>query len=278
MISVVEHEPLHERQGSVWEYISPSRLGLFLKCPLAFRLRYINGIRSPTSPALFVGKVVHDSLEQFYRHRMLGLTLDSEDLAVRLATYWEESASEEHVRFDSVEKETMLRSKAVELVKAYVKQIPTDEPRPLAVEVTMESDLIDPDTGENLGLPLLGVADLILNDLDGPQICDFKTSSKAAPPFEITHEIQLTSYAWLFRQTTGLEESGLQIRSLIKTKKPKIEIHRYPARTARHFRRLFVIIREYLDALDSGRFNFRPGWSCSNCEFRVSKCSQWTGT
>ncbi|MCE9553846.1 MAG: PD-(D/E)XK nuclease family protein [Planctomycetes bacterium] len=277
MITAIDQEPIHGRQGGVWDYISPSRLGLFLKCPLAFRLRYVNGIRSPTSPPQFVGKVVHAGLEAHYRHRMLGLALDRDCLTNRVVRCWEQAVSDENMAFASVSQETALKSQAIGLIRAYLLQLPADEPRPLAVEATMEVPLIDPSTGENLGIPLLGVVDLILGAPDGPTICDFKTSSKAAPPHEITHELQLTSYAWLFRQTTGMAESSLEIRSLIKTKKPKVKIHSYSARSNRHFRRLFSIVHEYLDALDSGRFNYRPGWGCSMCDFRDSRCRTWAG-
>ena len=81
-------------------------------------------------------------------------------------------------------------------------------------------------------------------------IADFKTAARSSEPMEITNEIQLSSYAWLHRQITGQQEGGLEIRSLIKTKTPKVEFHPYPARTDVHFRRLFAVIREYLDALD----------------------------
>ena len=42
-------------RGSVWEYISPSRLNLWLKCPLAFKLKYIDGVTTPTTLSLFLG-------------------------------------------------------------------------------------------------------------------------------------------------------------------------------------------------------------------------------
>ena len=37
--------------GGVWDYVSASRLNLWLKCPLAFQLRYVDGVESPVSPA-----------------------------------------------------------------------------------------------------------------------------------------------------------------------------------------------------------------------------------
>ena len=37
---------LPQRGNGIWDYVSPSRLNLWLKCPLAFRARYIDGIIS----------------------------------------------------------------------------------------------------------------------------------------------------------------------------------------------------------------------------------------
>jgi len=65
-------KPAHERQGNVWDYVSPSRLGLWLRCPLAYKFRYVDGIKSPTTPSLFLGKRCHSALEIWYRHRQLG--------------------------------------------------------------------------------------------------------------------------------------------------------------------------------------------------------------
>jgi hypothetical protein len=66
---LLTRDSLAERQGSAWDYISPSRLNLWLKCPLAFRLKYVDGIKTPTTPSLFVGKMCHAALECHYCHR-----------------------------------------------------------------------------------------------------------------------------------------------------------------------------------------------------------------
>jgi len=178
--------------------------------------------------------------------------------------------------FESPADETALKTKSANLVRVYLEQVTTNE-KPLAVEAAMEVPLVDPGTGEDLGIPLLGIVDLVLDGEDGPIVLDFKTSSRSAPPFEVTHEVQLSAYAWLYRQLTGTEAAALEIRSLIKTKTPKVEVHRYPARTGIHFRRLFNLLREYIDALDSGRFNHRPGWGCGMCDFRETHCRLWEG-
>ena len=265
---------LRSAQGGVFAYVSPSRLGCWIKCPLAWKLRYIEGIKTPTTPSLFVGTVVHAALEVSYRHRQLGVCLEAGDVARRLTEMWANLIDAEQMRFDSPAEEQALLKQAVDLVVAYLAQVPSDEPKPLAVEAALEAPLVDPVTGKHLGLPLVGIVDLILDGQDGPVIADFKTSARSSEPLEIVHEVQLTSYAYLFRHVEQRQEASLEIRSLIKTKVAKVEFHAYPARTDTHFARLFSVIREYLDALDAGRFNYRPGFGCGMCDFRA-QCSRW---
>lgn len=275
--SQLESPAAEPRSDGVWDYISPSRLNLWLRCPLAWKLHYIDGIRTPPTPALFLGTRVHDALELFYRHRQLGAALPVEAAVTRIADTWEEAIEAEGMQFGSVAAELQLKQQAAALVTMYLKQMADSNDIPLAVETTLRQPLIDPATGQELGISLLGILDLILDDCDGPLIVDFKTAAKSAAPFEVTHEIQLSCYACLYRQATGREEGGLEIRSLIKTKTPKLEFHRYEPRSAVHFRRLFAAIRAYLDDLDGGRFVFRPGLGCSMCDFRDDHCQQWSG-
>ena len=63
----------------------------------------------------------------------------------------------------------------------------------------------------------------------------------------------------------------------MKTKTPKIAIHKYPSRSDVHLRRLFAVIREYVEALERGVFNYRPCWNCGSCDFREQHCQQWNG-
>jgi putative RecB family exonuclease len=260
------------RPAGVWDYISPSRLNLWLKCPLAFKLRYIDGVRTPTTPALFLGKRVHHGLEIFYRHRQLGIQLEPGDVVRRMNDSWDAALADEEMTFNSTADAESLRAKEGDLVRAYLNHVPDDEPVPTIVETTLEAPLIDPVTGEDLGIPLLGIVDLVMGGSDGEVICDFKTAARSSAPLEISHEIQLTAYAYLFRQVAEREEAGLEIRSLVKTKTPQIAFHPFGARTADHFRRFFSVLRLYLDDLDARRFIYRPGLGCSMCDFRDSHC------
>ena len=249
-----------------------NRLNLWLRCPLAFRLRYIDGIIRPTTPSLFLGRMVHFGLEIYYRHRQLGIELDAAAIAARIEDAWQEAAEADNVSFGSVAEVNALKRQAATLIAAYLDHLGGDDGTVLAVEAYLEEPLIDPDTGEDLGIPLLGIVDLIEDTMDGPLIIDFKTASRGGRPPAVLHEVQLTSYAYLFRAASHSQESALEIRQLVKTKTPCVEVHRHPARTNAHFRRLFAVIRAYLDDLDSGRFIFRPGLGCHMCDFRETHC------
>ena len=255
-------------------YISPSRLNSWLRCPLAFKLRYIDGVRSPPSKNMFLGKAVHAGLECYYRHRQVGVDLPASDVIQRMDADWGELADADAIQFSDIAEESRLQTKSASLVTAYLAQLPANEPAPKAVETALEAPLVDPSTGEDLGIGLLGVVDLIVDDVGGPLVCDFKTSARSGSPVEVMHEVQLTAYSYLFRQLSGESEAGLEIRSLIKTKVPKIEYHEYPARTDSHFRRFFQIVRAYLDDLDRGSFLYRPGFGCTMCDLRHGACSE----
>jgi hypothetical protein len=117
----------------------------------------------------------------------------------------------------------------------------------------------------------------VLGSPCGPTVIDFKTAASAAAPNPLAHEIQLTSYSYLLRAASGRAEGELQIRSLIKTKVPKLVVHRYPPRQDHHLRRLFAVVREYLDAIDAQRYNYRPSWMCGMCDYCGTHCMRWSG-
>jgi len=265
------------RQEGLWAYVSASRLKKWLACGLAFKFEYVDGLHVPASPSLFLGRRVHAALEVYYRRRQTGSTIEAAELSEHIDASWDPAAAEEDVAFASVAEAEALKRQAIRLVSVYLAQVPQNEPHPLAVECAMEAPLVDPGTGEDLGIPLVGVVDLVLAETEGPIVADFKTSARSGEPLEILHEIQLSAYSYLFRHRWRRREGGLEIRSLVKTKVPKIDFHRYPARDENHLRRLFALIREYLDALDRRQFVFRPGLACSYCDYRDGPCRRWQG-
>ena len=259
----LEHE--QQQTGMIWDYVSPSRLSLWLKCPLAFRKRYIDGVQTLPTPALFVGKVVHTVLAHVYKYRMSEHLCITEDLPRMVADAWKYNMEVEPCYFDDDAQEEKCRYQVLDLVTAYLDSIPIQQEMPSVIEKRYEVPLVDPSTGEDFGIPLVGIVDLVLQEECGHAIVDFKTASSSSL-CELQHELQLTAYAYCFRETTGQDELRCEVRQLVKTKTPKVNVYRFPTRSDEHFSRFFGLIREYLDALDRGVFNYRPGWSCSMCE------------
>jgi putative RecB family exonuclease len=138
---------------------------------------------------------VHAGLEWYYRHRQFGVDICPDDVCHFLESDWSRSVAAEDMRFESAADETQLQRKAGELIRSYLAKVDGETSRPVAVETAVESPLIDPHSGEDLGIPLVGVLDLVLEEDSGPLIVDFKTAARADQLPELSHEIQLGCYA-----------------------------------------------------------------------------------
>jgi hypothetical protein len=214
---------------------------------------------------LFVGKVTHAVLAHVYRQRIAGQLCTIEELPMLVADAWKCAMETEPCYFDDDSQEKKCRYQVLDLTTAYLNATPSQDETPIAVEKRYEVPLIDPATGEDLGIPLVGIVDLVLQEETGSVIVDLKTSSSSSM-CELQHELQLTAYAYCFREAMEQNELRCEVRQLVKTKTPKVNVHRFPTRSDEHLSRFFGLIREYLEALDKGIYNYRPGWSCSMCD------------
>jgi len=192
IIQFMQQEQEEKQTGQVLDYISPSRLSLWMKCPLAFRRRYVEGFQTAPSPALFVGKITHSVLAHIYRLRKAGQECTQDNLPMLVADAWKFGMETEPPFFENDAEEEKSRYQILDLVQAYLSAIPVQEEKPIVIEQRYEVPLIDLTTRENLGIPLVGVLDLVLNEECGQVIVDFKTSSTASIS-DLAHEIQLTA-------------------------------------------------------------------------------------
>ena len=261
-----------------WQnYVSPARLSLWLKCPLAFRLRYHQGSVPPISPLTFVREQFDAALGLFHRLAQGQRHLDLRDFRPLLEQSWNRAVSKQSVRFDSPAEETLYRRRFWELFVAYVTSLPQDEPAPLAVMAFMEARLIHPGSGEDLGMPLVARVDLVLDTRPRGTLVDFSIAGPNDEFLEILHEIELSCCAYVYRRNTGVCEQGLEIRRLVRTNPPTVEFHHFPPRQEYHFRRLFAAIAAYREDLRSQRFVARPGPDCADCDYCSNDCPHWTG-
>ena len=226
MLTLPQFLEQEHQMGQIWDYVSPSRLNLWLKCPLAFRKRYIDGEQTCPSPALFVGKVVHAALAQIYRQRIGGYVCTADDLPVIVADAWNLSMEQEQPYFCDDLEEEKCRYQVLGLVTAYLDTIRIENERPVAIEKRYEVPLIDPLTGEYFGMNLVGIIDLVTEEESGYVITDFKTASTSSL-CEMQHELQLTAYSYLVRNIIEEDEARCEVRQLVKTKVPKVNIYRF---------------------------------------------------
>ena len=212
----------HHAAGDATMFVSPSRLDLWLRCPLAYKLKYIDSIKTPTTESRFLGQRVHAALATYYRNRMHDNPFGVRDCVNSMLGSWDAAVAEQRMKFACSSQQRQLQQQAAALIRAYLLHFPDEDGEILAVQPGLESPAVDPSTGEQLPLRLSGVVDAVLDSDSGPVIVDFRTASRSSAAMELAHEVKLSLHAYLVRDHFGREESELQVRSLIRTKVAKI--------------------------------------------------------
>lgn len=256
-----------DRVEYLQQTVSPSRLSLFLQCRLKFFFRYVVKIQKPKTVALHVGSAVHSVLKAWNKARWQQNPLTLKQLHDEFTRAWTD-ADGKQVQWEPGE-EGEEKKVGWRLVETYMREskIPPSL-KPDAVEVPVEADLSEH------GLPkLIGILDLVQQRV----IIDFKTSSQTPNAERVAHtnEVQISSYAVLYRHNTGQRENGLELHHLVKTKNPKLVITTLPPMSDQQQSRLFTIIEAYVHALDARDFIPSPGLQCVSCEF-FNECRQWS--
>lgn len=256
---------LDDRVTELQQTISPSRLSMFLQCRLKFFFRYVAKIKKPKTAALHVGSAVHAALKCWNKARWRGEPLSLKQLHDAYSTAWSEA--EEPVQWEPGEEDEE-RKTGWRLLETYMRESKIPQGlKPDAVEVPVEADLSEH------GLPkLIGILDLVQQRV----VIDFKTSSTTPNTERVAHtnEVQISSYAVLYRHNTGQRENGLELHHLVKTKNPKLVITALPSMTDRQQSRLFTLMEGYMDGLDRRDFIPSPGLQCVSCEF-LNECRAW---
>ena len=251
------------------DYVSATRLKCWQECRLKFYFRYVEKLPTVVSPALFVGRVIHEVLGQWNLRRWRGEPADLETLLPVFSQHWDGDQVGESIEWNG--KETAQREKAWHLIENYLAQtpIPLGE-KPEAVEVMVERDFLA------AGLPpLRGVIDLVRR---GGRIVDFKTTARTPDPLQAEHlnEIQLSCYCVLYREATGHPESRMELHHLVKTKAPKLVVTPLSPMTPEQGHRLMVAMESYVKGVSEEDFVPSPGMHCGWCD-HFAQCRQWKG-
>ena len=139
-------------------------------------------------------------------------------------------------------------------------------------EIPFIVPIINPQTGQKLGVDLEGVIDLIEED---DTITEFKTSAQMMDPKEVETHLQLTIYSYAFETLVHKPPKLLRVVDFVKTKKPKMLVLR-TQRTKADYEKFFFLASQVFRGVRSQVFFSRSGFWCKDCEYG-ELCKNWEG-
>jgi putative RecB family exonuclease len=124
-------------------HLSASAINDYVECGLLYKLSRIDGFPKEFIPeALIFGSAVHEALREFYKERMNGITLSSEELIMRFERIWSEKAEGNNsISYKDGKNLTILLNDGKSLLETYYRNLRDDRFRVLAVEEPFEFTL-----------------------------------------------------------------------------------------------------------------------------------------
>ncbi len=169
---------------------SHSRLWLFESCPEAYKIKYIDKTFPdiPKSVELFLGDIVHQSLEWFYLEVKSGKSPDADDLITKFAILWQDNFSA--ALRQSREKPEYYFNKGIRfLVDYYYKNKPFVDNT-----IHIEKRILFP-LDESKEYLIQGYVDRIVLNKEGEyEVHDYKTNDSLKTQEQIDLDRQLAFY------------------------------------------------------------------------------------
>ena len=221
-------DPTPEKNATLGAVLSPSQCNVFLGCSAKWWFRYGAGLPDPRGGALVRGSVVHKLAEYWFRQRLGGVTIETEDLAAIYETIWDTQA--DGAQFSKDEPAEVVKKQAATLAKKYL-----EEAAPEIHVVALERKV----SGEIAGVPVIGWIDML--DADG-RIIDLKTAKAKPSGIESGYAFQLATY----RQLEPLSNGKARLDTLVATKTPQLVTIGYEVSVQDQLatRRLYPLVRE----------------------------------
>lgn len=169
------------------KHISYSWIHAFA-CPYQAFLRYEAGLKSPITEHLALGNALHLALELAHKQPVF-------DLTFAVTTFLKEydRIIEEDEVFVPYPKMKKLRAEGVEMMEVYYGGLQKDLTENDIIEVEKEFKLPFEDT-----IVVVGKIDKVQRSrgTGGLIITDYKSGSKEPDPWDLRHDLQMSTYAW----------------------------------------------------------------------------------
>ncbi len=250
--------------------LSPSRANDFRQCPLMFRLRVVDQVPEPPSPAATLGTLVHSVLEHLYDAPAGERTVVA--ATALLEPEWRamlEGDPELATLHATPEDERAWLADAADRVATYFSMENPQRLEPAAREEFVEWQLDD-------GPLLRGVIDRVDVAGDGSiRVVDYKTGKSPSQRYGAQAKFQMRFYALLVERLRGRRASILQ---LLYLKDGQAVVLRP---TAEDLDRIEHEVREIWGeitrAARESRWRTRKGPLCAWCSFQ-ELCPEFGGT
>jgi len=228
-------------------HLSYSRINRYLTCPEQYRLYYVENLRPRIESAgLVFGALIHIALAELFR--------SGTDPVETFRREWG-NLKEVELRYNKRESWEDLKEKGEKLLEKFLQEEVAKIQKVFSVEKKFDLTIT------SLGLPFVGIVDLVARVKGHKTIVDFKTAASDYEDHEVVLSDQLTAY---FLGEPEARQVALCV--LVKTKEPRIEWH-VSKRNASHLTEYLDKVRIVAEDIAAGKFYKRPGKHCGYCDF-----------
>ena len=226
------------------EHISVTQIKMFLRCPLQYRFRYLDGIKIPPVGAMILGRSIHKSIEINYKQKKDSRQDLNVDKVVEIySSSFDRAQKEEKINWNG-ETPGQVKDLGIGLVKVY-QQETAPKIQPIAVEEEFNLEF------ENVPYTLKGYLDLVDQN---KVLRETKTSKRSYPTNSAMADIQLTAYNLAYRYLKGEDPTSLCFDVMVKNKQPKVQTIESPARTEAELKRFLRLLGSVAQAIKNGTF------------------------
>jgi CRISPR/Cas system-associated exonuclease Cas4 (RecB family) len=244
-------------------HMSVSRVKDFMLCPRRYALKYEHGERPDfRSAALALGVAWHVVIAAWLSGEAEGPALET---MLRDEIHRELHAESTPVLFDDAEEdEERFIARATGMLRAFIAAVKKPR-RVLGVEIPFSSEMVHPESGEVLDLPVIGALDALIAEGDGATLWELKTAAKKWSPEQLENDIQTTMYVKAVREL-GYGDARPRLLVTTKTKVPGVQVADL-VRSEVDERKLVELFLSVRRAVKAGVDHRLRSWACRTCPF-----------
>lgn len=272
-VAQIVHQIAHPYQVTS-DILGPSKIDSYLKCPLAYRLKYIERVPGRRRAPAALGSAIHGVIA--HAHQEGWSDRDSGDAAGMLEAIWDGLADVEGA--DDPDVIVSYRQARDVWLPGYLGWAAGQQT--LCVETRWQCEV---ETEDGTVIPLQGTIDRVYEDSDGTMVVsDVKSGERAPSKDTIATHLQLSLYSLAFRQSTAGDGSeALELVHLRgfdsrggRAAGSGLLPHQF--RTSRTWEYLDAVIDHVVipvhQQIEAGIFPAHPGslYGCNHCDVQHS--------